>query len=59
MLEKEVNIPGRLLVALFFTWISLVLSSLHSFFVSKAFLDEQRHHVCEGPRYMGHALQVR
>lgn len=27
-------------------------------FNSKALLDEQRHHVCEGPRSLGYALQV-
>lgn len=28
------------------------------FFNLKALLDEQRHHVCEGPRSLGYALQI-
>lgn len=41
MLEKEVNITGRLLVASVFTQIGLVLTFPCSFFISKAFLDKQ------------------
>lgn len=59
MLEKEVKHFG-----------SALDSSLNSqfdpqtpvlfffFFYLKALLDEQRHHVCEGSRALGYALQI-
>lgn len=59
MLEKEVNKWLVLEDFYFLDWFLNSVVKLLFLFHLKALVDEQRHHVCENPRSLGFALQIR